>query len=709
MPDTPVITEEQLQRAHADPALQIAQPEGKGPDVVALKTAFETTVRDCYAYVNQCRINYETRYALWNGQAEDGKKHAREGAQTEPTPWDGASDLKVFLVDEAINAKVAMKTMALKKANLVAVPIQGNDLGRAKVVSNFMRWLVHTQIPELDRESELLANYIEEKGLAATGQFWETVQEKTLDVLKLADFQAKFPQINLQQLIEHPALEETFRNILSEFYDISKAKAKAMFKELRDEGETSIPVTGRAYSRPVIRAFNFDEDLFIPPYATDIEMAPWIFRVQYFTAERLRSFINTDEWDQDWVEAAITKCKGRMISMAPDQNLQPVTRNFVFRYQRFNDLIGVVYAYQRLSDMDGIPGIYLTVFNPDLPADEKQDGYAKHGLLGYRHGQYPFVLHRKEFLSRRLHDSRGLPEAGKPYQDQIKAHRDSRIDAASVSVLPPLMYPLGRPPAKWGPGARIPERRSGEYHYADRVMPDMSTDESEKLLTASWREYCGFITPGTDEDQGMAQLLQQSEVDKFMSGWARAFRQVWKLWQQYGDDKTTFRVIGLQKAKPEVIEKGDPTEDFDFYMTWDVQNMDKEAVQNKLGLILQIVQAADKDGQTDYGQLLQVMLESVDPNLAERIIQPKDTATQQVVNDVKNTVTQAAAGFDSDIKLGTPPDLGMQVLNQFLQSQDTQQRYTQDVNFRQRIDKLAKQFEFQKTQQQNAKIGKYGA
>jgi hypothetical protein len=572
-----------------------------------------------------------------------------------------------------------------------------------------MRWLFHTQIPELDREAELLANYIEEKGMAATGQFWETTQEKTLDVLKLADFQRQFPQLNLQALISHPDLEGTFRNILSEFYDITDAKAKAMFRELRDEGETSIPVTGRAISRPVIRAFNFDEDLFVPPYATDLEMAPWIFRVQYFTAEKLRGLVNTDDWDRDWVEQAILKCKGKMISMAPDQNLQPVTRNFVFRYQRFNDLIGVIYAYQRLSDEDGIPGIYCTIFNSDLPPDNEQQGYAKHSLLGYRHGQYPFVLHRKEFLSRRLHDSRGLPEAGKPYQDQIKAHRDSRIDAASVSVLPPLMYPLGRPPQKWGPGARIPERRQGEYHYADRVMPDMNTDASEKLLTASWREYCGFITPGTDEDQGMAQLLQQADVDKFMTGWAKAFRQIWKLWQQFGDEETTFRVIGLQKAKPEVMKKGEPTEDFDFYLTWDVQNTDKEAVQNKLGLILQIVQSADKFGQTDYGQLLQVMLESVDPNLAERIILPKENATQQVVNDVQDVVTKAAAGFDMDIKLGTPPDLGMQILNNFLQGQDTKQRYASDPDFRGRIDKLAKQFQFQAQQQQNAKIGRYGA
>lgn len=29
----------------------------------------------------------------------------------------------------------------------------------------------------------------------------------------------------------------------------------------------------------------------------------------------------------------------------------------------------------------------------------------------------------------------------------------------------PLIYPIGRPPPKWGPGARIPARHPSEYKY----------------------------------------------------------------------------------------------------------------------------------------------------------------------------------------------------------------------------------------------------
>jgi hypothetical protein len=189
-----------------DPSLQQAPKGESGPDFGALKKSFEDCVSNLQPYVDQCRENYDTRFALWDGQSSDGRKHAREGAKIDPTPWDGASDLRVFLTDEAINAKVAMLCMAFRKANLVAVPVEGNDLKRAKVVAGFMRWLVQTQIPEIDREVELLSNYLYEKGVAVTGQFWESTQEKTLISLTAEDLQRQYPQGDVQVLLTDPSM-----------------------------------------------------------------------------------------------------------------------------------------------------------------------------------------------------------------------------------------------------------------------------------------------------------------------------------------------------------------------------------------------------------------------------------------------------------------------------------------------------------------------
>jgi hypothetical protein len=691
----------------ADPGLQLAPAENEGPNFGLLKKAFEDCVRDNQPYIDQCRLNYETRFALWNGQSADGKKHAREGSKISPTPWDGASDLRVFLVDNIINKKVAMEVMAFKRANLSAVPVESTDAARAQIVSNFMRWLIQTQIPEVDREIEIFSNYAKEKGLSAMGVFWEKRREKVLVNVKLTDLQQQFPQIDVQALIEDENAAEDLKMIFTEQYGCSKGKASSMLKELRKNGETSVPMEGPERSYPIIRAFNLDEQLFIPSFSTDLEQAPGIYRVEYFTAEKLRAMVRDDGWDEEWVEAAIRTQRGRLITISPSEYLQPISRSFVYTQQRFTDRIGVVFCYQRLSDEDGVPGIYCTVFHPHLPPDSKHEGYAKTGLLGYAHGQYPFILYRREYLSRKLHDSRGVPEPGKPWQDQIKAHKDSRIDAASIAILPPICYPQGRPPGRWGPGAMISERRANEYHYADRPAPDMNTENSENLLEASFKEYNGFASK--EGDPSIDPIFNQFEVDKFLSCMAKVFRQVWKLYKQYGQDEVMFRVMGVKDADASVFQKGDVNEEFDFYLSWDVQSTDFKKMSEKWTAIIQAAQSLDRDGVIDWSALCQMFIANIDPNAAERILRPVQAGQQKVVDDEHADLAQIFAGIPRNIKIGTPPQLGLQVMQQYLQQPDVQQRYAQDKNFKERIDARAKQYQQQMVQAQNAQIGRLGA
>ena len=693
-----------------DPGLQLAPKGEAGPDYPSLKRDFELCVSNLQPYVDQCRENYDTRFALWDGQSADGRKHAREGAKIDPTPWDGASDLRVFLTDEAVNAKVAMLAMAFRKAQLVAVPVEGNDLKRAKIVSNFMKWLVQTQIPEIDREVELLGNYLCEKGVAATGQFWEMTREKTLLTLQLSDLQAQFPEADVMVMLTDPAMTDTLRALFEEMYNCTAKKARKMIEDLRTTGRTTVPVAGREKSRPVVRAFNLDENLFIPNSSTDLETAPAVYRVQYFSAEQLRSFAATEGWDEKWVDAAISTCRGKYITPTTNEYIRVHSRSFNYIQEEMDNLIGVVYAYQRLSDEDGIPGIYLTVFTPLMGPDGGEHlGYAKHGLLGYAHGQYPFVIHRREFLSRRLHDSRGIPEVGKPIQDQIKVHKDSRIDAASLAILPPMGYPVGRPPARWGAGARIPERRPNEYHFLDRPMPDGNTEASETQLRNDFNRYLGFAS--ATGDQQFALMKNQFETDKFMSSWSKAFRQIWSLYQQFGSEQVYFRVVGLRQQDPIQFIKGGQDEEYDFILNYQVESMDTEKTFEKIKQIAQIVATADREGVVDYSEWLQAMIEAIDPTIAERIIQPKDVGQQKTVSELQDMLAKVYAGQDQDIKVGTPPELGLQVIQGYVQGDPVVQQRMQNPNdpFGKRIEKLTKQLQFQVQQRENAKIGRLGA
>lgn len=689
--------------------LQLAPTNSDGPNFGDLKYGYEQTLAKTQSFADQCRQNFLTRYALWAGQSSDGKKHAREGAKTDPTPWDGASDLRVYEVDGAINRKVALYRMAFKRANIVASPIEGNDYKRARIVSNFMRWLIHTQIPDVDREVELLANYINEKGVGAMGVFWETKQEKTLANVTIPEIQAQFPDIDMMAVLMDDTMSGQLQAIFEEQYGCSSAKAKKMIKELRQTGQTTVATLGKKCSYPVIRAFDLAEQLFIPPDTTDIERAPAIYRVEYYTPEALRAFVHSDGWSSEWVEDAIENARGKMVTLSVSQFMTPINRSFVYQTQIFlENMVGVAYAYQRLSDEDGVPGIYLTVFNPSLPPKEgAHNGYAKFGLLSYAHGQYPFTLFRREFLSRRLHDTRGIPEPGKSWQDAIKAHRDSRIDAASIAIIPPIGFPMGRPPTRWGPGSRIPERRPGEYHFMDKPQGDSLTEQSEMILHEGFKDYCGFQSK--DGDAQYVQALTQNEIDKFLTQLAKAFSQTFDLYQQYGDEQVFFKVIGLQQPDLAVFDKGDPSERYNFFLTFDVQSMDMEQMQIKWKAIFDGFQLLNRDGNVNFSAALQKYIESIDPNIAEVVLEPTQVGQARIVEDEQTDLSQIFAGINKDIRPGTPPQLGLQLMQTYMQAPDVQQRYAADEAFRARIDARMKQYQMQGMQLENKQIGRMGA
>ena len=85
---------------------------------------------------------------------------------------------------------------------------------------------------------------------------------------------------------------------------------------------------------------------------------------------------------------------------------------------------------------------------------------------------YPFVLFRRENVTRRVVECRGIPEIVKTWQGEIKAQRDSIYDSTSFETLPPLQVSKRLGLAnKIGPGVQLPVTKPGDYawsHYSDQ-------------------------------------------------------------------------------------------------------------------------------------------------------------------------------------------------------------------------------------------------
>lgn len=702
----------------SDPQFQIQ--EGDGPDMLRLSKAYQETVTDLNPRIRQDELNYDTRHCVWPGQSQDQRKNSVRSGDTQPFPWKGASDLRVHVVDEIINHGVAIDVMALAKANVRAVAVEGGDLAKAAIVSNFMRWLVLSQMTELPDEAEVLANYRRERGLGILGVFWDSRVQKTQQKISLAEIADTAPDV--ATAIQNGLFPDEIATLLRQFFpEISAKKAKRMVKELAESGETTVPFTIQQVNRPMVRAYAVGEDIFLPPNTTDIQSARRIFRKSLLSPEAAREKVISEGWDKDYVETAIHTCIG-----AADMTPQFTVGNMDARYgsDRLSTsssdipagLIEFVYAYERLSDEDGVPGIYCTVFCPachqnDRSADDI--GYAKHELLGYRHGLYPFVPFKREKISRFLLDTRGVPEILRGNQDAIKTEIDARRDNASLSTCPPVTHPVGREPGRIGPGAMVSERRPGEYGYMAVPPAPQASVEVQQNLENRTRKYAG--RPTEDDTTGEFQVKQQKDVQNWLKDWSQVMQMIAQLYGQYGPDEEFFRVIGSGTDKPQRIQKSDLVDRMDFYLSYDVLSNDADTWKTKMEALQAAFAAFDRNGQGNYDRALFKAVEMIDANWAEELVIPKEISAQKEVTETQGDLSRMWAGVDLDApQIGVNPELRLQTIKNWMTGVpdnpaiDVQTRLAGDENLRKRIERYSQQLQFQQDQRLNAQIGRIG-
>jgi hypothetical protein len=105
--------------------------------------------------------------------------------------------------------------------------------------------------------------------------------------------------------------------------------------------------------------------------------------------------------------------------------------------------------------------------------------------------------------------------------------------------------------------------------------------------------------------------------------------------------------------------------------------------------------------------LLDVAASAIDPVMADAVLQPVETAQQQVVKDVTDDLTKIFSGIEMPAR-PAGAQIAMQVIQQYSQQPDVAQRLQSDEAFAARLQKYAGQYTFQMQQAQNAQIGRVG-
>ena len=141
----------------------------------------------------------------------------------------------------------------------------------------FLRWLMNTKMEEFYDQLELGLNHFFEKGLMVHYVYWDSQELKQQQTIRLDEIAQALPAI--AEAIQDGSMDEELSSALKDQFKVSKTKAKAMLRELRNDSTTTIPVTRRVVNRPRIKALAPDEDVLWPNYTIDPQEAPYVFHV----------------------------------------------------------------------------------------------------------------------------------------------------------------------------------------------------------------------------------------------------------------------------------------------------------------------------------------------------------------------------------------------------------------------------------------------
>lgn len=684
------------------------------PDVPELIREYRRSLDEGFTLERTTNAD-KARYMRWTGQSDDGKKHDANLPEDKPAfPWDGASDTRIPLVDSIINDCVDMLTVANQRASLSVSGTELNDTEAAGAATSLMNWVKQSMHNQLGSESEILAQHMMSYGWSAAFVGWEQQSALRTQALTLEEVLAMAQQAapdtlmaSLPGMIADPEKEGEVAQVLMDYVPgMKKRAARKVVKGLREEGTAEFPVPYLCKNAPVVVALKPYDDVLFPPETIDLQKARVIFRRQFMSEVELRSKVTDEGWDSAFVEKAVHTAGKSLGLNDVSRALSALTDSTI---ERRDNLVEIVWAYTRQLDSNGVPGIWFTIFCPLLNTNEGEPvEFAKHDMLDYAHNQYPFVLFRREHITRRVTESRGVSELARTWQNEIKAQRDAVFDSTSFETLPPIQVSKRLGLAnKIGPAVQLPVTKAGDYQFLQPPSRPPATAMSVvDAVRLQADEYFG--RPNKMIAPVVTQLKQQRAVNQWLRGWTEVFRQVFRLCIQYYSVDELLRITGAQAAQGISHD----AHQYDFILKFSVAELDADLVKAKLDSISTIAGTLDAAGRIDRVKLVDKALRAVAPEAADELLVDEAAASRKMYDDVKQDIANMLLGFEAtyadasnDPAAGTKLQMAQEVAGS---NPNVQQAMQENEMFQQLMKRYLDNLQMGVMQQQNKQIGRIG-
>lgn len=611
----------------------------------------------------QTNLNEETRLCEWSGQSDDGRKH-REKIGGDPFPWEGASDMRPFLTDFYQRFLVAACMAAFERGQLKADPTEAGDTELAGKIQQVIQFYRKKLRHQLRTEAELCLNYMTTSGAGVWQTSWEkktSCVDKEVDMemlVVLAAQQPESPIADLAEVILDPEQEDSAIELAMSLVPEldSKPAARRAVRELREQGSTKIPHRFTIYNGPCVSGLRPAHEVLFPPETADIARARVIFRRDWMSETELREKIYTDGWNKAWVDAVLSTTGHTSSWSSTDWLMQGAKREWT-QYSSIEtqeNLVEVLWAYTRQVDDKGCPRIYLTVFNPHLTKHQEQGDqqlYATHAPLDEALGEYLFNEAVTERLTRRITAARGVPDITHTWQNEEKTQRDMLADRASIEINPPRKVGKNLSQIReLRPGAQVVASGSSQSNTLEPIEPAKGSPqlafEIIRVARQKAAEYYGVPSP--DVLPEMQQLMLEWLVTGWLVSCERMFSNMARLVMNPTviTDEELFRITAVP-FQPGERTLENAARGLDFTIRFDVRDLDPEFMSKKFEVVSQIVQQLDRAGRFDHFKLVEMLVNNVDPSIAQSLQTDQREAAEKVRADVDEQIGRMYIGNEA--------------------------------------------------------------
>lgn len=700
----------------------IETPTINKPALTGLTRLLAKTLERQGKFDQRREVSREVRFSLWDGQSDDGLKHAEE-LNAPAWPWEGAGDTRIFLADDVVNEYVAILVEAFFRSDIQVVPTRKDQLEGAMRVQTFLRWLRNVKLRlDLEDEVELTAQFMlgDDPALCVVGVHWKREMHNLWVPLAVDDLLRRFaaagggeeaaaeagamlsPEMLAGLVYDETREDDALALLGAEFPTAEERDLRRALKELRTSGETKLPVPHWLKNQPCVRAYRLGDDMFIPEGTASLQYAPAIFTVEYLTEADLRARVKNDDWDEDEVDRVIKAGPGKRYrgeGFAPTSDSE-IEGDTLLR----DELFEVWCGWRREVDAKGIMGVWRTLWSPACGGDRDME-VLKHEPLDCKDTALPFFAFRRERLSRSVFDSRSVTRIAGSAQTEIKTQRDCRINYTQLATVPPVKKQMRRQGVAlvFGPAAEVPIDRGDDVAFLQPPPFPQASIEMEAAVRRDVDNYFGREVDGVAPSK--VETIRARMVRGWLNGWGWVFQQMLYLCQKNMDAMVVQAVTG---APPVVMEKDDIGGDYELQVSFDVRELNLEFLKARMEYYTQIL-SLDTNGQIDRALLVQIAARGVDPNLADRLVRDVGVVTAAEAKDEVDAIAKIAVAIEVPPPQQANWGLRLKVLDEtIMRSLELQARMQRDVNFAKAIEARREAFTFQMQQAQNAQIGRTG-